>query len=363
MFFPKLKVSCQKLSCTTSRTVLVGFQSRQKYSDSSVVKPKPRVCVTGIGIVCPLGVGTNYVWPKLLNGDSGTVSLSGKEYEGIPSKVAGLVPRGDEEGQFNPAKHLSVAELKTAEDVTQFALTAAEEALSQAGWKPSSEEDRAVTGTAVGVSLPGLQEIVDTGRTLETKGYKKVSPFFVPRILPNLTAGHIGIRYGFQGPNHCVSTACTTGCHAIGDALRFIRNGDAKVMVAGGAEACICPVAVAGFARARAVSTKFNDTPAMASRPFDVKRDGFVISEGAAILVLEEWEHAKERGATVLAEILGYGLSGDASHITAPREDGRGAQLCMKAALRDAEVKPEDVGYVNAHATSTPIDFYVSRVL
>ncbi|PIK47090.1 putative 3-oxoacyl [Apostichopus japonicus] len=248
----------------------------------------------------------------------------------------GLVPRGEGDGQFHAPSHLTKAELKIAEDVTQFALVASEEALCQAKWKPTSDQDKLDTGMAVGVSLPGLQEIVDTGRTLETKGYRKVSPFFVPRILPNLTAGHIGISCSFHAP--------PPGCHAVGDAMRFIRNGDAKVMVAGGAEACICPVAWQAFqgikkCKARALSTKYNDRPQESSRPFDARRDGFVMAEGAAVLILEEWNHAESRGANILAEILGYGLSGDASHITAPRGDGFGAQRCMKAALRDARVR------------------------
>ncbi|XP_071813985.1 3-oxoacyl-[acyl-carrier-protein] synthase, mitochondrial-like isoform X1 [Apostichopus japonicus] len=343
------------LFCSAKRTLNIPFRSQGSSTGIVSESGRVRVGVTGIGVVTPLGIGVSNVWSKLLQGKSGIGLLSGEKYEGIPSKVAGLVPRGEGDGQFHAPSHLTKAELKIAEDVTQFALVASEEALCQAKWKPTSDQDKLDTGMAVGVSLPGLQEIVDTGRTLETKGYRKVSPFFVPRILPNLTAGHIGIRYGFQGPNHCVSTACTTGCHAVGDAMRFIRNGDAKVMVAGGAEACICPVAVAGFSRARALSTKYNDRLQESSRPFDARRDGFVMAEGAAVLILEEWNHAESRGANILAEILGYGLSGDASHITAPRGDGFGAQRCMKAALRDARVRVEDVGYVNAHATSTPL--------
>ncbi|XP_072038345.1 3-oxoacyl-[acyl-carrier-protein] synthase, mitochondrial-like [Amphiura filiformis] len=339
-------------SCSASKGSYDGNASASHTQGGGV---RRRVVVTGAGVVCPLGVGVHYVWPKILNGECGLTNIQGEGYDKIPCQVAGHVPRGDGEGQFNFKAHVTPAERNSVNDGIAFALAATNEALEQADWKPSVDESRVRTGVAVGMGMAGLQDIVDTALTLHQKGYRRVSAYFVPRILPNMAAGHISMRYQFKGPNHAVSTACTTGAHAIGDASRFISHGDADVMVAGGAEACICPIALAGFARARALSTNFNDTPQKASRPFDKTRDGFVMAEGAAIVILEEYEHAVSRGATILAEILGYGLAGDASHITAPSEDGQGAEHCMKNALRDAQVDPSEVGYINAHATSTPL--------
>ncbi|KAJ8725815.1 hypothetical protein PYW08_003998 [Mythimna loreyi] len=310
-----------------------------------------RVVVTGLGVVSPLGTGSDLVWQNILKGQCGIVALKGDEYSKLPCRIAGLIPS---EKDDKVAKALSKSNLKSMAPATCLALVATAEALEDAKWLPESDIDREATGVAIGMGMIDLKDVCDTNDALKV-GYNKVSPFFVPRILPNMAAGHISIKYGFRGPNHAVSTACATGAHSIGDAFRFIRNGDADVMVCGGAEASISPLAIAGFSRLRALSTSFNEDPGKASRPFDKKRDGFVMGEGAAILVLEEYQHALERNAKIYAEILGYGLSGDASHITAPRDDGSGAMLSMKRALRDGCIKNDEITYVNAHATSTPI--------
>ncbi|GFR93549.1 3-oxoacyl-[acyl-carrier-protein] synthase [Elysia marginata] len=313
-----------------------------------------RVVVTGLGVVSCLGVGTQLVWEKLLLEKSGITALTHKDFEQIPSKVAGLVPRGDAIGQFNKSLMPKVSD-KAVTPMTEFCLAAAEEALSMSGWKPLDEADRLETGVCVGTGMVPLEEIANAGEQLRQSKYRRISPWFIPRILVNMAAGHVSLVYGFKGPSHSVSTACTTGLHAIGDAARFIRNGDASVMVAGGCEASVTPLGMAGFARMRALSTNFNDQPECSSRPFDKDRDGFVMAEGAGLLVLEELEHAKTRGAPIFAEVLGYGLSCDASHVTAPSEDGSGARRCMEAALRDANIPTSCVGHVNAHATSTPL--------
>lgn len=312
---------------------------------------KRRVVVTGLGVVSPLGTGTKLAWKNLLNGHCGIVALHDEEYSKLPSRIAGVIPV--EQGT-EIAKALSKSNLKLMAPATCIALTATSEALKDANWLPESDEDREATGVTLGMGMIDLKDVCDTNSALKL-GYNKVSPFFVPRILPNMAAGHISIKYGFRGPNHAVSTACATGAHSIGDAFRFIRNGDSEVMVSGGAEACISPLAIAGFCRLRALSTSFNDEPEKASRPFDKLRDGFVMGEGAAVLVLEEYEHALRRNAKMYAEILGYGLSGDAAHITTPREDGSGAILSMNRALQDGGVEPNEISYVNAHATSTPV--------
>ncbi|XP_041348026.1 3-oxoacyl-[acyl-carrier-protein] synthase, mitochondrial-like [Gigantopelta aegis] len=314
-----------------------------------------RVVVTGQGLITCLGIGAEHVWKKMLEGRSGISSIDGKGFENIPCQVAGSVPRGDNPGELNLESHIPPSELRNLPLAAAYGLIAAEEALSMAGWKPQDITDLERTGVAVGQGMVSLEEITDAGVALRERGHRRVNPFFIPKILINMPAGHISIKYKFQGPNHSVSTACTTGVHAIGDAFRFIQRGDADVMVAGGTEACIGPLAVSGFARMRALSTNFNKTPEKASRPFDKDRDGFVMSEGAGIVVLEELEHAKARSAQIYAEILGYGLSGDAQHITAPDENGNGARLCMQATIRDAGIDCSDVGYINAHATSTPL--------
>ncbi|XP_046964606.1 3-oxoacyl-[acyl-carrier-protein] synthase, mitochondrial [Vanessa cardui] len=313
--------------------------------------PRRRVVVTGVGVVSPLGTGSELAWNNLLKGHCGIISLKNEEYSKLPSRVAAVIPI---ESDNEIAKAMSKSNLKLMAPATCIALVATAEALTDANWIPKSDEEKEVTGVALGMGMIDLKDVCETNNALKL-GYNKVSPFFVPRILPNMAAGHISIRYGFRGPNHAVSTACATGAHSIGDAFRFIRNGDADVMVCGGAESCISPLAIAGFCRLRALSTSFNDIPEKASRPFDKLRDGFVMGEGAAVVVLEEYEHALRRNAKMYAELLGYGLSGDASHITSPREDGSGAILSMSRALRDSNLSNNEISYINAHATSTPV--------
>ncbi|KAG7196499.1 hypothetical protein KM043_018508 [Ampulex compressa] len=321
---------------------------------STRMRSKRRVVVTGIGIVSPLGVGTKYTWDALIDSKSGIKKLVGPDFEKLPCRIAALVPKGSAPHELHIESHFSKSQLRTMCPATAYALIASEEALRDANWKPEEENDRQDTGVAIGIGMIDLVDVCTTYEALK-KGYSKISPYFVPRILPNMAAGHISIKYGFRGPNHSVSTACATGAHAIGDAFRFIRGGETNVMVCGGAEACISPLAVAAFCRLRALSTSKNDTPEEASRPFDSQRDGFVMGEGAAVLVLEELNHALSRNAGIYAEVLGYGLSGDASHLTAPSQDGTGALLAMDRAVKDAGVKTTDVTYVNAHATSTPL--------
>ncbi|KAJ3300589.1 Mitochondrial beta-keto-acyl synthase [Borealophlyctis nickersoniae] len=322
--------------------------------------PLRRVVVTGLGLVTPLGTGVTTTWSRLLAAQCGVVSLkgrvhepTGRSYQDIPSQVAALVKTGKEEGDFDVEKWIAKGDDRRLAPFMHYALSATQQALEDAKWLPENEEDRVRTGVCIGSGIGCIDEIETTANAFAQYGMKKLSPFFIPKILINLAAGHVSMKYGFQGPNHSASTACTTGAHSIGDASRFIQFGDADVMVAGGSEASVSPLAMAGFAKARALSTKFNDTPEQSSRPFDRDRDGFVIGEGAGCVVLEEYEHAKRRGARIYAELRGYGLSGDAHHITAPPEDGRGAALAMSRALQVGGVSPEDVDYVNAHATST----------
>ncbi|XP_029051742.2 3-oxoacyl-[acyl-carrier-protein] synthase, mitochondrial [Osmia bicornis bicornis] len=321
---------------------------------TTAVRCKRRVVVTGIGIVCPLGIGVQNAWQALINSKSGITKLSKPEYEKLPCRVAALVPKGDGPNQLNIDSYFSKSELRTMCPATAYALIATEEALNDANWKPEAETDKQDTGVAVGIGMIDLVDVCTTYEALK-KGYNKVSPYFIPRILPNMAAGQISIKYGFRGPNHSVSTACATGAHAIGDASRFIRGGETSVMVCGGAEACISPLAIAAFCRLRALSTSKNDFPYEASRPFDKNRDGFVMGEGAAILVLEELNHALERNAKIYGEVLGYGLSGDAAHLTAPSEDGTGAILAMDRAVKDAGIETVEITFINAHATSTPL--------
>lgn len=312
-----------------------------------------RVVVTGLGAVTPLGAGVQTTWSRLIAGKSGITPIQKFDVERLACKIAGDVPLGDAEGAFNPDLFVLPKEQRKMDAFVLFAMAAAHEAVLDAGWTPEDEESLLRTGVMIGSGIGGLPEIERT--SLEYHSGKRVSPFFIPAALINLASGNVSIKYGFKGPNHSVVTACSTGAHAIGDAMRLIRYGDADVMVAGGAEAAICPIGIAGFAALKALSTKYNDTPEQASRPYDKGRDGFVMGEGAGVVVLEELEHAKKRGAKIYAEVVGYGLSGDAYHMTAPASDGNGGFRSMQAALRSAELSPGDIDYVNAHGTSTPL--------
>ncbi|TAQ87720.1 hypothetical protein B7494_g3946 [Chlorociboria aeruginascens] len=319
-----------------------------------------RVVVTGLGAITPLGVGIRKTWNRLLASECGIVSVAHLEpasrWKELPSTVAGIVPKGSKgEGKWQASDWLEKGEERRMAKFTQYAIAATDMALRDAGWKPQKQRDKEMTGVCLGSGIGNFEEVYDTSIAYDRDGYKRVSPLFVPKLLINLAAGHISMKYGLQGPNHTVTTACTTGVHAIGDASRFIAFGDADVMVAGGSESCIHPLALAGFARSRSLSTMYNHSPSSASRPFDRDRCGFVIAEGAGVVVLEELEHAKARGAEIYAEVRGYGCSGDAFHMTAPKEDGYGPLLAMKRALKNAGTPPRDVDYINAHATSTPL--------
>jgi 3-oxoacyl-[acyl-carrier-protein] synthase II len=295
-------------------------------------------------------------WDRLIAGESGLGAIQSFDVSDLPARVAGQVPRGETaQGRFNADDWVSPKEQRRMDMFIIYALAAASQAVAEAGWSPQDEDQRCRTGVLIGSGIGGLPEIARGAITVENGQIRKLSPFFIPAALINLASGHVSIKYGYKGPNHSVVTACATGAHAIGDAARLIMLDDADVMIAGGAEAAVCRLGIAGFSAARALSTKFNDTPERASRPWDRERDGFVMGEGAGIVVLEEYEHAKKRGAKIYAEVIGYGMSGDAHHITAPAEDGNGAFRCMQAAFRRAGLSPEDIDYINAHGTSTPL--------
>ncbi len=315
-----------------------------------------RVVVTGMGIACPLGIGVGHVWQRLLRGDSGIGAIQSFDATQLAAKIAGEIPRGIRaEGGLDFAEWIPSKDMKKMDKFIQYAMVAASEAVEDSGWMPESEDDKCSTGVMIGSGIGGLETIYEASIQLHEGKMKRLSPFFIPSALINLASGHVSIKYGFKGPNHSVVTACATGVHAIGDAARLIMFGDADVMVAGGAEAAVNMIGMAGFCASRALSTDFNDTPQKASRPWDRDRDGFVMGEGAGVVVLEEYEHAKKRGATIYAEVSGYGLSGDAHHITAPAEGHDGAFRAMKAAFRNSDVSIEEVGYINAHGTSTPL--------
>ncbi|AXI54571.1 3-oxoacyl-[acyl-carrier-protein] synthase 2 (plasmid) [Pseudoseohaeicola sp. NH-UV-7] len=316
-----------------------------------------RVVVTGLGLVTPLASGVEETWRRLLEGQSGAGTIQRFDANHLATNYACEVPRGDgSDGTFNADDWLEPKEQRKIDDFILFGIAAAEMAVRDANWTPEDEEDRLRTGVMIGSGIGGLSSIADTAVLIKERGPRRVSPFFIPGALINLISGQISIRYGFKGPNHSVVTACSTGAHAIGDASRLIQHGDADVMIAGGAEAAICEIGIAGFNACKALSTKRTDDPTAASRPYDTDRDGFVMGEGAGIVVLEEYEHAKARGARIYAEILGYGLSGDAYHITAPSESGEGGERSMRAALKNAGLEPADVDYINAHGTSTMAD-------
>ena len=315
-----------------------------------------RVVVTGMGIACPLGLGVENVWRRLLAGESGIGLISSFDTTDLPAKIAGTIPAGAKaDGKLDMAEWVPPKDQRKMDRFIQFALVAAIEAVEDSGWKPEAEDDRCATGVMIGSGIGGLETIYETALMIRDGKSRRVSPFFIPAALINLASGHLSIKSGFKGPNHAVVTACATGVHAIGDAARLIMFGDADVMVAGGTESAVNEIGIAGFCAARALSTSFNDTPAKASRPWDKDRDGFVMGEGAGIVVLEEYEHAKARGAKIYGEVRGYGMSGDAHHITAPAEGHDGAFRAMKAALRNGKLTPEQIDYVNAHGTSTPL--------
>ncbi len=316
-----------------------------------------RVVVTGLGMVTPLACGVEETWSRLLDGQSGAGPITKFDAENLATKIACEVPKGDgSDGSFNPDDWMSPKDARKVDTFILFAMAAATQAVEDSGWKPEDTEGQNRTGVMIGSGIGGLESIAQTTLLLKEKGPRRVSPFFIPGSLINLCSGQVSIKYGFKGPNHAVVTACSTGAHAIGDASRLIQFGDADVMVAGGAESAICELGIAGFNACKALSTGYNDTPEKASRPYDKDRDGFVMGEGAGVVVLEEYEHAVARGAKIYAEVVGYGLSGDAYHITAPADDGDGAYRSMSAAIERAGLTSADVDYINAHGTSTMAD-------
>ena len=315
-----------------------------------------RVVVTGMGIACPLGIGVEHVWRRLINSESGISAIQSFDTKDVPCKVAGQVPQGTKaDGRLDIGEWIPVKDQKKMDRFIHLALVAGTEAVEDSGWQPETEEDRCATGVMIGSGIGGLQTIYEGSLLVHQGKARRLSPFFIPSALINLGSGHLSIKYGFKGPNHAVVTACATGVHAIGDATRLIMWGDADVMVAGGAEATVCELGIAGFCASRALSTGFNDRPREASRPWDKDRDGFVMGEGAGVVVLEEYDHARRRGAKIYAEVAGYGMSGDAYHITAPAEGHEGAYRSMRAAMRNGGWTPTDIQYVNAHGTSTPL--------
>jgi 3-oxoacyl-[acyl-carrier-protein] synthase II len=315
-----------------------------------------RVVVTGLGMVSPLGCGVETTWKRLLNGASGAAKVEAFEVSDLACQIACSIPRGDgSDGTFNADQWMEPKEQRKVDPFIVYGMAAATQALDDAGWKPKSHQDQCATGVLIGSGIGGIGGIYDASITLAERGPRRISPFFIPGRLINLASGYVSIEHGLKGPNHAVVTACSTGAHAIGDAARLIALGDAEVMVAGGTESPINRLSIAGFAACRALSTGFNDNPTKASRPYDRYRDGFVMGEGAGVVVLEEYEHAKARGAKLYAEVIGYGLSGDAFHITSPTEDGDGAYRCMVAAIKRANISPSDIDYINAHGTATPL--------
>src|SRR5690349_10444366 len=315
-----------------------------------------RVVVTGLGMVTPLGCGVEPTWMRILAGKSGAKKIDTFDASDLTCQIACVIPRGDgSNGTFNPDQWMEPKDQRKVDDFIIFAMCAAKQALDDANWHPTEHEDQCNTGVLIGSGIGGLTGIAETAIVLKERGPRKVSPFFIPGRLINLASGYVSIEHGLKGPNHSVVTACSTGAHAIGDAARLIALGDAEVMVAGGTESPVSRLSIAGFAACRALSTGYNDDPTRASRPYDKARDGFVMGEGAGVVVLEEYEHAKARGAKIYAEVIGYGLSGDAYHITSPSEDGDGAFRCMSAALKRAGLAASDVDYINAHGTSTPL--------
>lgn len=316
-----------------------------------------RVVVTGMGMVTPLGCGVEATWANILAGKSGAVRIDDFEVDDLACRIAARIPRGDgSDGTYNPDLYMDPKEQRKVDEFIVFAMAAAKQALDDANWHPESREDQCATGVLIGSGIGGLGGIYEASLTLKERGPRRISPFFIPGRLINLAGGYVSIEHGLKGPNHAVVTACSTGTHAIGDAARLIALGDAEVMVAGGAESAVNRLSIAGFCACRALVTSYNDDPTRASRPYDKDRDGFLMGEGAGVVVLEEYEHAKARGARIYAEVIGYGMSGDAFHITAPSEDGDGAYRCMEAAIKRAGIAPTDIDYINAHGTSTMAD-------
>ena len=316
-----------------------------------------RVVVTGLGLVSPFGMGFEHSWKELLSGRSAASRVTGFEVDDLACQIAHVIPRGDgSDGTFNPEAFLEPKELRKIGDFILYGIAAADEALKDSGWEPKTEAERCATGVLIGSGIGGLEGIAENAIILKERGPRRISPFFIPGNIINLVSGQVSIRHGLKGPNHAVVTACSTGAHAIGDAARLIQFGDAEVVLAGGAESPVTRLSLAGFAACRALSTERNDTPEKASRPYDRDRDGLVMGEGDGVVVLEELEHARARGARIYAEVTGYGLTGDAHHITAPAEDGDGAFRCMTAAIKRAKLTPADIDYINAHGTSTMAD-------